>query len=456
MQSRGAGFIKRYFAGLTLLPCAPPIWQVGMKFKGQLADLMAKLNTTEPHYVRCIKPNGLNKPSQFENANVLHQLRCGGVLEAIRISCAGYPSRRPVDEFVDRFGLLAPSLLAAAMHGERSGDGSLSAAEKALVGAICERAQLQGWQLGLTKVFLRAGQMAVLDGLRTAALNAAATRLQQYVRRHLARARFLAVRAAALRLQAVGRGMIARRLAQRIREDRASRRIQARFRGHLAVVRYQRIRKAVLTIQAAARGRAARLRMRDMRKEQAAARIQATWRMYCVHRDYCMLVHGVTLAQACWRRLCAKRELRRLRQEAREVGSILKQKSELEKKLELEKMRAEAERRRITELESRAEAEAAAREREVAAARDAHQAEVAALREQVAAALRAKDEEHQLAAKLQEEALRVRCRLPSPLFSFFPSSRILSSLVRHPVLCAQGAVALRCDACGGARRCRCE
>ena len=44
--------------------------------------MTAKLNQTAPHYIRCIKPNGANRPMLFENANVLHQLRCGGVLEA--------------------------------------------------------------------------------------------------------------------------------------------------------------------------------------------------------------------------------------------------------------------------------------------------------------------------------------------------------------------------------------
>ena len=32
-------------------------------------------------------------------------------MEAIRISCAGYPTRKTFDEFVDRFGLLAPDAL---------------------------------------------------------------------------------------------------------------------------------------------------------------------------------------------------------------------------------------------------------------------------------------------------------------------------------------------------------
>lgn len=34
-----------------------------------------------------------------------------GVLEAVRISCAGYPTRCTYDEFLDRFGLLAPEFI---------------------------------------------------------------------------------------------------------------------------------------------------------------------------------------------------------------------------------------------------------------------------------------------------------------------------------------------------------
>lgn len=104
-------------------------------------SLLETLSATEPHYIRCVKPNNLLKPAIFENENVLQQLRCGvrieenvscfsfltlicticcldglyllfqGVLEAIRISCAGYPTRKPFFEFLDRFGILAPEVL---------------------------------------------------------------------------------------------------------------------------------------------------------------------------------------------------------------------------------------------------------------------------------------------------------------------------------------------------------
>ena len=43
----------------------------------QLQQLMDTLNLTEPHYIRCVKPNNLLKPGIFENMNVIQQLRSG-------------------------------------------------------------------------------------------------------------------------------------------------------------------------------------------------------------------------------------------------------------------------------------------------------------------------------------------------------------------------------------------
>jgi len=43
----------------------------------QLQSLMETLNSTEPHYIRCVKPNNVLKPAIFENLNIIQQLRCG-------------------------------------------------------------------------------------------------------------------------------------------------------------------------------------------------------------------------------------------------------------------------------------------------------------------------------------------------------------------------------------------
>src|SRR5689334_9180455 len=48
---------------------------VGAQFKDQLTALLTTLSTTEPHYVRCVKPNPQKVPNLFDNELILTQLR---------------------------------------------------------------------------------------------------------------------------------------------------------------------------------------------------------------------------------------------------------------------------------------------------------------------------------------------------------------------------------------------
>lgn len=72
-------------------------------FKASLNNLMETLGMTNVHYIRCIKPNEAKKAWEFTPAQVLGQLRACGVLETIRISCAGYPTRWTYEEFAERY-----------------------------------------------------------------------------------------------------------------------------------------------------------------------------------------------------------------------------------------------------------------------------------------------------------------------------------------------------------------
>ncbi|KAG0499460.1 hypothetical protein HPP92_004151 [Vanilla planifolia] len=156
LSSSRCSFISRLFASVPEEPSRSSykFSSVASRFKQQLQALMETLNSTEPHYVRCIKPNSSHCPRKFENRSVLHQLRCGGVLEAVRISLAGYPTRRTYSEFVDRFGILASE------HKDQRLD------EKTLTERILRKLQFKNFQLGKSKVFLRAGQIAILDARR--------------------------------------------------------------------------------------------------------------------------------------------------------------------------------------------------------------------------------------------------------------------------------------------------
>lgn len=75
---------------------------LGSIFKSSLSSLMETLNVTNVHYIRCIKPNEAKRAWEFDPQQVLGQLRACGVLETIRISCAGYPTRWTYEEFVER------------------------------------------------------------------------------------------------------------------------------------------------------------------------------------------------------------------------------------------------------------------------------------------------------------------------------------------------------------------
>lgn len=79
---------------------------VGFQFRESLADLMRTLNTTEPHYVRCIKPNDFKEAFEFNNIRAVQQLRACGVLETIRISSNGFPSRWSYQDFANRYRVL--------------------------------------------------------------------------------------------------------------------------------------------------------------------------------------------------------------------------------------------------------------------------------------------------------------------------------------------------------------
>eukprot|EP00257_Ricinus_communis_P024459 XP_025011873.1 myosin-12 isoform X1 [Ricinus communis] len=311
---------------------------IGTRFKQQLQSLMETLNTTEPHYIRCVKPNTVLKPGIFENFNVLNQLRCGGVLEAIRISCAGYPTKRTFDEFLDRFGMLAPDVL----------EGS---DEKSACIAILENMGLKGYQIGKTKVFLRAGQMAELDARRTEVLATSARRIQRQIRTHLTRKEFIALRNASIFMQKLWRAQLARKLYEDMRKEAASTRIQKNVRARMARKYYTNMQKSAVSIQTGLRAMAARNEYRCRRRTKAATIIQTQWRRFQALSAYKQQKKATLALQCLWRARTARKELRKLRMAARETGALKEAKDKLEKRVEELTWRLEFEKQLRIDLE---------------------------------------------------------------------------------------------------------
>ncbi|KAF9615027.1 hypothetical protein IFM89_021598 [Coptis chinensis] len=295
---------------------------VSSRFKQQLQSLMESLNSTEPHYIRCVKPNSLNRPQKFENQSVLHQLRCGGVLEAVRISLAGYPTRRTYSEFVDRFGILAPELM----------DGSYDV--KALTERLLKKLHLENFQLGRTKLFLRAGQIAILDSRRADVLDSAARLIQNQLRTYIAYRNFTSIRSASVVLQTYCRGCLARNIFAERKEASAALLIQKYVRRWLHRRSYLQLYSAAVLVQSNIRGFSARQKFLLRKEHKAAMLIQARWRMFKVQSTFRHYQSSIVAIQCLWRKKIAKRQLWRLKREANETGALRLAKNKLAQQLE--------------------------------------------------------------------------------------------------------------------------
>ena len=151
---------------------------LAQRHKEQLSSLMNQLNATQPHFVRCIVPNSMKKPSRVDVPLVLDQLRCNGVLEGIRIARQGYPNRIPFVEFRQRYEVLTPG---------RISQGYMDGRKACLL--IVDALQLERaiYRIGNSKIFFKAGVLAELEERRDALLYDVFSRLQAVGRMFLAR-----------------------------------------------------------------------------------------------------------------------------------------------------------------------------------------------------------------------------------------------------------------------------
>uniref|UniRef100_A0A665X3R7 Myosin-7 n=1 Tax=Echeneis naucrates TaxID=173247 RepID=A0A665X3R7_ECHNA len=147
-----------------------------------LNKLMTNLRSTHPHFVRCIIPNETKTPGAMENPLVMHQLRCNGVLEGIRICRKGFPNRILYGDFKQRYRILNPNAIPEGQFIDNK-----KAAEKLLGSLDIDHNQ---YKLGHTKVFFKAGLLGQLEEMRDDRLALIITGIQARSRGILARIEF--------------------------------------------------------------------------------------------------------------------------------------------------------------------------------------------------------------------------------------------------------------------------
>ncbi|KAF1458362.1 Myosin-1B, partial [Spheniscus mendiculus] len=155
---------------------------VSALFRENLNKLMTNLRSTHPHFVRCIIPNETKTPGAMEHELVLHQLRCNGVLEGIRICRKGFPSRILYADFKQRYKVLNASAIPEVQFID-----SKKASEKLLGSIDVDHTQ---YKFGHTKVFFKAGLLGLLEEMRDEKLAQLITRTQARCRGFLMRVEY--------------------------------------------------------------------------------------------------------------------------------------------------------------------------------------------------------------------------------------------------------------------------
>ncbi|BFZ01812.1 hypothetical protein BsWGS_04851 [Bradybaena similaris] len=147
---------------------------VGAQFKNSLKILMERMTAATPIFVRCLKPNHLKQPGDLDSKYVRAQLLYTGMLETVEIRRKGFAVRPTFQNFVEKYKILVNLKM-------------LGTADNCI--AILKYANITGWCLGKTKVFLKYSHIERLTELLDKLISAA-VQIQKAARGRLARKEF--------------------------------------------------------------------------------------------------------------------------------------------------------------------------------------------------------------------------------------------------------------------------
>jgi myosin heavy subunit len=222
-------------------------FSVASQFKLSLQSLVEDLERTQPHYIRCIKPNLNKAANSFAAGEVLKQLRYSGMMEAIRIRREGYALREDHQSFYNRFCVLLDA-----------DDLEEDAGIEHLVKVLSKRLSVTDadWQMGHSKIFLRRELSEKLERLAKLRVYAAARALGRFGKRVVER------RLSSLLVNWVRFRLV---MLRKYRMHRAGSKLSSLHRMRKQVKLYKATRLAIIKIQSLQRRRLAAQVVRKIR-----------------------------------------------------------------------------------------------------------------------------------------------------------------------------------------------
>ncbi|CRL00551.1 CLUMA_CG013811, isoform B [Clunio marinus] len=246
MKSTNKFLLGLFVGGDDALETTKKSITLSLQFKNSLEALMKTLLACQPSFVRCIKPNELQKPHILDKSLCLRQLRYSGMMETAKIRKAGYAIRYSYKDFVNRYRFLAKGI-------------TIKTDVRAAATKICTEAlsSIPTFALGRTKIFLKEEHDEHLEKMRSEIYERSIEIIQRGFRRILFRRFIKRHREAAIVFQKHFR---ARGYRQRFLIMRHGfHRLQAAIKSRELSGKYHDIRKSMIGLQARCRGFLTRL-----------------------------------------------------------------------------------------------------------------------------------------------------------------------------------------------------
>jgi len=220
---------------------------MGQQFKKQVLALMETLGATEPHFIRCLKPNEEKRGDLWDTPRMHEQVVFNGIPENIKIAQGGFVWRVDYEAFIARYKLCSPRTWPVSKEDDLPSYSCQCICEDSLI----PRDQYVVGQK--SKVFIK--EHVYVEALE-AKRNAELGRL-------------------VLSISKLGRGFAHRKAFQR--QKMTANLCAKLWKAKYYQRKFARMKRSAVALQKSGRGMVARQRFKKMVKEEKAARVITTF-----------------------------------------------------------------------------------------------------------------------------------------------------------------------------------
>lgn len=261
------------------------------EFKKQLNSLLNLIKKSTPHYIRCLKPNDQNIADNFVEKRVLQQLRYSGVLEAIKISRAGYPIRYIYSDLIERYNMI------------------MSAKD---IDLLLENIDVTQYQKGNSKLFMKRKLFDILESKRTNKLNSCATKIKTIIKGFTKRKQYLKIKTATVKLQSIFRMWRSISQLNMLRREKAATIIRKTWLAYYWYMWLKVGKTVVIDIQ-----------KRWRKRRIAAVKLQSICRMMMSWARFRNFKSAIISLQTKYRINVAKKVLKQLKLESKNLKKVM-------------------------------------------------------------------------------------------------------------------------------------